>query len=73
MPDLIQPRVDLICANHQCRAAFVPLWKGQIYCCNKCRTTERNWRKSHGEKAMNAALAGKDPAPVIADSIRSRG
>jgi len=60
----------VICANHKCRAEFEPKWAGQVYCCPACRTTERNFRKTHGEKAINAAVAGRDPMPVIADALR---
>lgn len=56
---------DLTCQNHKCGAAFAPQWKGQVYCCKTCRMAERNWRKAHGERVLNAALSGQDPMPVI--------
>ena len=60
----------MICAHYKCRAEFDKEWAGQIYCCTACRITERNFRKAHGEKAINAAVAGRDPLPAIADALR---
>jgi hypothetical protein len=60
----------VICANHKCRAEFETPWRVQIYCCASCKTTERNFRKTWGEKAINAAVDGRDPLPVIADALR---
>jgi len=60
----------VICANHKCQAEFETPWRVQIYCCASCKTTERNFRKAWGEKAINAALDGRDPMPVIADALR---
>ena len=63
---------DLTCQNHKCGVHFYPAWAGQVYCCTACRMKERNWRKAHGERILNAALAGEDTADIIASIIRAR-
>ena len=63
---------DLTCQNHKCGVQFAPSWAGQVYCCTACRMKERNWRKAQGEKVINAAILGKDTAPIVADILRAR-
>ena len=61
---------DVICANHKCQARFEAKWAGQVYCCTACRIKGRNFRKTHGERAINAAMDGRDPLPIIAAIVQ---
>jgi len=35
-----------------------------------CRIKGRNFRKTHGERAINAAMDGRDPLPIIAAIVQ---
>lgn len=59
----------MICANHQCRTAFEPSYKGQRYCCRKCKYAERNWRKTVGERVMSAAIEGCDTSGMVRAAV----
>ena len=60
---------DLICAFHKCRAVFEPSYAGQKYCCRQCKYGDRNWRKTIGERAMNAALSGAGYTGIIKAAV----